>query len=146
MNILLIEDNPGDIMLAQEALKEAYLYSYELDIVKDGESALAFINQVVPFDKKKRPDLIIMDLNIPRKNGTEVLHYIKSHPDLKDIYVVVFSTSEAVKDIDTSYKLGANCYLSKPVDYEEYVWVISSMVKYWGRFIRQSHSAVIDSQ
>ena len=146
MKILLIEDNPGDIMLAQEALKENYLFSYELDIVKDGEAALAFLNRTGEYAHKNKPDLIIMDLNIPRKNGTEVLRYIKSHPELREIIVVVFSTSEAEKDIENSYRLGANCYVSKPVDYEEFVHVITSMVKYWGLFIHSSHSTVVDSQ
>jgi len=131
MNILLIEDHPGDVMLTQEALKDPQIPSCELYIVNDGEQALDYLNQANEYKEAIIPDLIIMDLNIPKKDGQEVLRYIKNHEGLKTIPVVIFSTSDSGSDVNRSYLLRANCYVTKPVDYDEFVTALSGIVNFW---------------
>ncbi|MEL6673485.1 MAG: response regulator [Bacteroidota bacterium] len=142
MNILLVEDNPGDIMLAKEALKEARLQSHSLSVVTDGDKALDFLNQRFQVGGALIPDLIILDLNIPCRNGKEVLRYIKEHPSLRHIPVVVFSTSAAEHDVNTCYKLQANCYVTKPIDFDDFVDVISSIVNFWSKVATVRFAAV----
>lgn len=131
MNILLIEDHPGDIMLTQEALKDPQIPQCDLYIVSDGEEALDYLNRSGSYQEAILPDLIIMDLNIPKKDGQEVLTYIKSHEELKTIPVVIFSTSDSGSDVNKSYQLRANCYVTKPVDYDEFVTALSGIVNFW---------------
>lgn len=131
MNILLIEDHPGDIMLTQEALKDPQIPKCELFIVSDGEEALNYLNREGAYTGAIIPDLIIMDLNIPKKDGQEVLTYIKQHDRLKTIPVVIFSTSDSGSDVKKSYYLRANCYVTKPVDYDEFVTALSGIVNFW---------------
>jgi len=131
MKILLIEDHPGDVMLTQEALKDPQIPDCELFIVNDGEEALDYLNQEGDYQESIIPDLIIMDLNIPKKDGQEVLRYIKSHNKLKTIPVVIFSTSDSGSDVSKSYYLRANCYVTKPVDYDEFVTSLSGIINFW---------------
>lgn len=133
MNILLVEDNPGDILLAKEALKETGILDYSLHVVSDGEDALRFLFQKEDFQEAIRPDLVLLDLNIPKINGRNVLKQVKENQTLRTIPIIVFSTSEAQHDINSSYALHANCYVTKPVDYDEFVRVIKSIVQFWSR-------------
>jgi chemotaxis family two-component system response regulator Rcp1 len=142
MNILLVEDNPGDILLAKEALKETGLVDYRLNVVSDGEEALNFVFRRHNFGEALRPDLVLLDLNIPKINGREVLRSIKEDQDLRTIPIIVFSTSEAQHDINTSYELHANCYVTKPVDYDEFVTVITSIVQFWNQ-VRRVRTPVV---
>ena len=136
MNILLVEDNPGDILLAKEALKEGGLTTFRLDVANDGVEALNFLQPAGENSLAELPDLILLDLNIPKVNGLEVLKTIKSNKRLRVIPVVVFSTSEAQYDINESYRHHANCYVAKPVDFDEFVNVIQSIVSFWSRVSR----------
>lgn len=131
MKILLVEDNPGDILLAQEALKEGVKTPCELIVVNDGEQALKYLFKQSPYEHVTAPDLIFLDLNIPRINGRDVLKKIKNDDFLRVIPVIVFSTSEADYDIRSSYECRANCYVAKPIDFEDFVSVISNIVNYW---------------
>lgn len=128
--ILLVEDNPGDIRLTEEALKETDVKTRLISVV-DGEEALAYLRKKGDFANVSQPDLIFLDLNLPRKNGLEVLEEIKSDEDLKYIPVVVITSSEAEHDIVKSYDLHANCYITKPVDFDDFSNVIQSIVKFW---------------
>lgn len=142
MNILLVEDNPGDILLAREALKETGLESYELNIVSDGEEALSYLFRREGYESASRPELVLLDLNIPKINGREVLRHVKDDTGLRSIPIIVFSTSEAQHDINTSYELHANCYVTKPVDYDEFVKVITSIVNFWNQVRKVSPQMV----
>jgi chemotaxis family two-component system response regulator Rcp1 len=130
INILLVEDNPADVRLTVEALKECKMLN-KLSVVTDGEEAMAFIRQKGRYADMPRPDLILLDLNLPRKDGREVLLEIKEDPDLKKIPVVVLTTSKAEKDILASYLNHANCYITKPVDLEQFVTVVKSIEDFW---------------
>lgn len=130
VEILLVEDNLGDARLTQEALKEGKVYS-NLHWVKDGVEALDFLNARGKFEDAPRPDIILLDLNLPRKDGREVLHEIKNDDKLKHIPVVVLTTSKAEEDVLRSYELHANCYVAKPVDLEKFIMVVQSIDKFW---------------
>ncbi len=134
-NILLVEDNLGDIRLTQEALKEAKV-EHNLFIVKDGEEALAFLRQQKEFQRSPLPDLIFLDLNLPRKDGREVLKEIKQDESLKSIPVVILTTSDALPDIEKSYQLHANCYITKPVDINQFIDVIKSIEHFWFHIVK----------
>ena len=128
--ILLVEDNPGDAELAREALKSSK-FCNELFLVKDGIEALAFLRQEGEFRTVPRPDLILLDLNLPRKDGREVLKEIKGDSDLKTIPVVVLTTSKADEDIIRSYQLHANCYITKPLDLGQFFAVVKNIKEFW---------------
>ncbi|WP_130471298.1 response regulator [Candidatus Magnetaquicoccus inordinatus] len=130
IEILLIEDNPGDIALTKEALLESKINN-RLHAVYDGEQALAFVRRQDPYQNAPRPDLILLDLNLPRRNGREVLQEIKQDPTLRAIPVVILTTSRDEEDILRSYALHANCYVSKPVDLEKFFQVIRSIEQFW---------------
>lgn len=130
IEILLIEDNPGDIRLTQEVLKEGKILNH-LNIVEDGEKAIAFLNRMEPYSHAPHPDLILLDLNLPRKDGLEVLKIIKTDKILKPIPVVVFTTSQAEEDIMNAYNLYANCYITKPIDLENFIRSIKSIETFW---------------
>lgn len=130
VEILLVEDNLGDARLTQEALKEGKVYS-NLHWAKDGVEALDFLNARGKFQDAPRPDIILLDLNLPRKDGREVLHDIKNDEKLKHIPVVVLTTSKAEEDVLRSYELHANCYVAKPVDLEKFIMVVQSIDKFW---------------
>ncbi len=128
--ILLVEDNPGDVRLTQEAFKESKFY-HELYVAKDGEEAIDFLNRKGKFNDAPSPDLILLDLNLPKKNGREVLMEIKNDPKTKHIPVVVLTTSEAEEDILKSYELHANCYITKPVEFEQFLQKVKKIEDYW---------------
>lgn len=128
--ILLIEDNLGDIRLIKEAFKEGKIIN-RVSVVEDGEAAMAFLRREGPYAGAVRPDLILLDLNLPKKDGREVLAEIKADEDLKRIPVVVLTTSQAEEDILRTYDLHANCYVAKPVDLEQFLAVVRSIEDYW---------------
>jgi two-component system, chemotaxis family, response regulator Rcp1 len=130
IEILLVEDNEGDIRLTKELLKEAKVRN-RLSVVTDGEAAIAYLRQRGEYASAKRPDLVLLDLNLPKKNGQEVLEEIKRDDDLGRIPVVVLTTSRAEHDILRSYNLRANCYITKPVDLDQFVAVVRSIEEFW---------------
>lgn len=130
VEILLVEDSPGDVRLTKEALKEGKVLN-NLNVVGDGVEALAFLRKEGPYVHMARPDLILLDLNLPKKDGREVLEAIKNDPDLKRIPVVILTTSNAEKDVLKSYDLHANCYVTKPVEFEQFITVVKSVEDFW---------------
>lgn len=130
VEVLLVEDNPGDVRLTLEALKEAKMHN-RVSVVQDGMEAMDFLRKRGKFADATRPDLILLDLNLPRKNGREVLAEIKADESLKCIPVVVLTTSEAEQDILKAYKLHANCYVTKPVDLDQFIKVVQSIENFW---------------
>ena len=130
IEILLAEDNPGDVDLAREGLEEGKIHN-NLHVVDNGEDALAFLRREGKYADMPRPDVIFLDLNLPRKDGREVLEEIKTDGQLKHIPVVVLTSSEAEEDIMKSYQLHANCYISKPVTFAEYVKVVKAIEGFW---------------
>lgn len=130
IEILLVEDNPGDARLAEEALKEGRVKN-ALHIVPDGVEALRFLRREDEYAEKPKPDLVLLDLNLPRKDGREVLEEIKADDNLKRIPVVVLTTSKAEEDILRSYDLHANCYITKPVDLNQFIDVVQSIENFW---------------
>ena len=130
IEILLVEDNPGDVRLTIEALKEAKVINH-LTVVKDGVEALAFLRRQGSYTTAPRPHLILLDLNLPRKDGREVLADIKADDNLKRIPVVVLTTSQDEQDVLKSYNLHANCYITKPVDLDQFVRVVRSIEDFW---------------
>jgi CheY-like chemotaxis protein len=123
IDILLVEDDPGDVLMTREAL-EYHKVRNALHVVSDGVEALQFVRQEAPFEDMPRPGLILLDLNLPRKNGQEVLAELKESPELRTIPVVVLTTSEAEEDILRSYQLHANAYITKPVDFDRFIEVV----------------------
>jgi len=130
VDLLLVEDNPGDIRLTQEAFKEGRI-KVNLCVATDGIEALEFLRHKGKFSDAPRPDLILLDLNLPRKNGREVLSEIKNDPDLRRIPVVVMTTSKAPQDIQKAYNLNANCYISKPIELDDFLGVVQSIEDFW---------------
>lgn len=130
IQILLAEDNPGDVRLTQEAFKRIQA-PVHVNVAPNGEEVLAYLRRVAPYADAVRPDLILLDLNMPRKDGRAVLAEIKNDPDLDSIPVIVLSSSQAEEDILSSYKLHANCYISKPLEMGEYAEVIRSIERFW---------------
>ena len=135
IEILLVEDNPGDVRLTQEVLKDGRIKN-TLRVVGDGVEALEFLHREGLHADAKTPDLILLDLNLPRMSGREVLAEIKSDPDLHRIPIVVLTTSAAETDILTSYDLHANCYITKPVDLDQFVKVVRSIEDFWLAIVR----------
>ncbi|MDA8169642.1 MAG: response regulator [Nitrospiraceae bacterium] len=130
IDILLVEDNPGDVFLIKEALSDGKIRN-ELHVVTDGEEATEYLYKQGRHMGAHRPELILLDLNLPRKSGREVLEEIKADPELKSIPVVVLTTSKAEEDILKSYNLHANCYITKPVDLEQFLNVVKSIEDFW---------------
>jgi CheY-like chemotaxis protein len=130
IEILLVEDNAGDARLAREALREAKVRN-NLTWLSDGEEALAFLRRQGKYSHAPRPDLILLDLNLPRKDGREVLTEIKSDDNFKRIPVVILTTSQAEEDILKAYHLNANCYIPKPVDLERFLTVVKTIEDFW---------------
>ena len=135
IEILLVEDDPADIDLMQEALEESKLGN-NLHVVVDGEEAMAFLRKEGKYAQKPRPALILLDLKLPKKNGREVLADIKSSDDLKSIPVVIISSSKGEEDIAKSYHLGANCYITKPVDFNKFVEIVQSLEEFWFTIVK----------
>ncbi len=130
IEILLIEDSPGDVRLTVEALKEGKVLN-RLSVVTDGVEAMEFLRREGSRSGAPRPDLILLDLNLPRKDGREVLEEIKSDPELKCIPVVILTTSQLEADVARAYELYANCYITKPVDFRQFISVIRSIEDFW---------------
>ncbi len=130
IEILLVEDNPMDVDLTRETLAYAKIRN-RLHVVNDGEKALAFLRREEPYQDAVRPDVVLLDLNLPRKDGREVLATIKADPELRTIPVVVLTSSSAETDVVRSYNLGANCYVTKPVDLEQFASVVRTIEDFW---------------
>ncbi|MFQ5470074.1 MAG: response regulator [Gammaproteobacteria bacterium] len=130
IDILLVEDNPGDADLAAEALKEGKI-SNQLNVVDDGEKAIRYLRQQEEYQDASRPDLILLDLNLPRMSGREVLAEIKEDPALKLIPVIILTTSIAEADILDTYEHNANCYIVKPVDLDQFMIVVQNIENFW---------------
>jgi len=135
IQILLVEDNPGDIRLTQEAFKNSKLHN-RLDIVQDGEQALTYLRRQGKYADAPRPDIILLDLNLPRIDGREVLAQIKEDEDLRRIPVVVLTTSDDEKDVLTTYNLHANCYITKPVDMNRFVEIVQTIEGFWFQIVK----------
>jgi chemotaxis family two-component system response regulator Rcp1 len=130
IDILLVEDNPGDVRLTQEVLKESKVGN-NLMVVSNGDEALAFLRKQGAYQSANRPGLILLDLNLPKKNGHEVLALIKADQDLRRIPVVVLTSSKAEQDILKTYNLHANCFITKPVDLDQFIAVVKSIEDFW---------------
>jgi two-component system, chemotaxis family, response regulator Rcp1 len=130
IEILLVEDSPGDVRLTKEAMNEGKVLN-RISVAGDGVEALDFLKRRGPFANAPRPDLILLDLNLPKKDGREVLAEIKEDPDLKRIPVVILTTSEAEQDIIKTYDLHANCYLTKPVDLGQFLQIARTIKEFW---------------
>src|SRR5438132_8131469 len=130
IEIMLVDDSPGDVRLALEALKESKL-QHHIQIAEDGVEAMAILRRQGPYGAAPRPDLILLDLNLPKKDGREVLAEIKSDEDLKTIVVVILTTSQAEADVLKSYQLQANSYVTKPLDLDQFVTVVQAIEHFW---------------
>jgi len=130
IEVLLVEDDPGDVLMTREAFEEHKLRN-RLSVVSDGDEALAYLRQEGVYSDAPRPDLILLDLNLPRRDGRDVLSEIKSDPELRSIPVVVLTTSQADEDILRSYQLHANAYVTKPVDFERFVTVVRQIDEFF---------------
>jgi two-component system, chemotaxis family, response regulator Rcp1 len=130
IEVLLVEDSPGDVRLTREAFLDAKVH-INLHVASDGAEAMDFLNRAGDFSHVPRPDLILLDLNLPKKDGREVLNEIKQSPTLKTIPVVILTTSASDEDILRSYRLHANCYITKPVDLEGFLKVVKSIDSFW---------------
>ncbi len=135
VDILLVEDNEADVRLTREALKEDKLV-VNLHVVADGVEAMAFLRREGKYTEKPRPDLILLDLNLPRKDGREVLREVKSDSNLRRIPVVVLTVSQADEDILQSYNLNANCFITKPVDFEQFIRVVKIIEEFWFTIVK----------
>lgn len=135
LDVLLVEDNPGDVKLTREALAETKML-VNLFTAGNGVEALDFLYKRGNFTNVPRPDIIILDLNLPLKDGREVLEEIKSDPELKRIPVVILTSSKAEEDIVRSYNLYANCYITKPLDFEQFTQIVKSIEQFWFTIVK----------
>ena len=135
VEILLVEDNPGDVRLTREALREGKVRN-NLAVAADGVEAVAYLRKEGEYANAVRPDLILLDLNLPRKDGREVLEEIKADPALRNIPVVVLTSSQAEEDIVRAYDLHANCYVTKPVDLDQFIRVVESIEDFWFTIVK----------
>jgi chemotaxis family two-component system response regulator Rcp1 len=142
VEVLLVEDNPGDIRLTKEALREGRLLN-NVSVVADGVEALLFLRRQGKYAQAPKPDLILLDLNLPKKDGREVLAEIKADPNLRRIPVVVLTTSAAEEDILRTYDLHANCYITKPVDLEQFLRVVKSIEDFWVSIVKLPSSETV---
>jgi CheY-like chemotaxis protein len=130
IDVLLVEDNPGDVRLTMEALKDGKVRN-DLYVARDGVEAMAFLHREGQYTEVPRPDLVLLDLNLPRKDGREVLAEMKTDETLRRIPVVVLTTSQAEEDILKTYDLHANCYITKPVDLDQFIQIVQSIEEFW---------------
>lgn len=138
LELLVVEDNPAEILLLEEVLAEAEV-ALELRVVNNGEEGLAYLRREGRFANASRPDLIMLDLNLPGRDGRQVLREIKEDPDLLAIPVIILSTSQAEEDILQCYRLQANCYITKPVSLDEFIEVIRAIESFWFRTVKLPH-------
>lgn len=143
VEFLLAEDNPGDVRLTKEALRESKI-SNNLNVVPDGVEAMAFLRREGKYADAPRPDVILLDLNLPKKDGREVLAEVKADPSLRLIPVVIITSSEAEQDVLKTYELYANCYVTKPVDLEQFIKVIQSIETFWLTIVTLPSSVTSD--
>jgi CheY-like chemotaxis protein len=139
IEILLVEDDPGDVLMTREALDQSKLV-HDIQVVDNGEQALEFLRREGEYRDARRPDLILLDLNLPRLSGSEVLGVIKDDPDLRSIPVVVLTTSDAEEDVLRSYQLHANAYVTKPVDFDSFVKVVRQVDDFFLSVVRLPRS------
>ena len=135
IEVLLVEDNPGDAQLTQIALEDSKM-AVNLSIVEDGVEAMAFLKKEGKYSEASHPDLVLLDLNLPKKDGRQVLLEMKADEALKRIPVVVLTTSQAEEDILKAYDLCANCYITKPVDFEQFVKIVQSIENFWFTIVK----------
>jgi len=135
IEILLVEDNPGDVRLTEKAFEEGSLAN-DLDVVTDGVEAMRYLRQEDEYAEKTLPDIVLLDLNLPKKNGDEVLEDIKTDDDLKHLPVVILTSSEAEEDIAATYNKHANAYLTKPVDFDGFTDIVNQIEGFWFRVVR----------
>lgn len=135
IHILLVEDNPGDVRLTVEALRDAKVAN-ELHVVGDGDEAIQFLHHRGRYVDAPRPDIVLLDLNLPRLDGRDVLADIKTDPDLAKIPIIVLTSSSAERDIQDAYELHANCYISKPVDFTDFIEAVRSLEGFWLKIVR----------
>ena len=134
LEMLLVEDSHGDVVLVKEALKQTAV-TVSLTVIYDGDSALAYLRKEEPYTQAQTPDLMVLDLNMPRKSGREVLEAMRNDPTLKDLPVVILTSSNKEEDIRDSYALCANLYLQKPLELEAYFEKIRALVEFWARHV-----------
>ncbi len=139
VHILLVEDNEGDILLTTEALEEGRLLN-KISVVRDGKAATDFLSKSGSYTDVESPDLILLDINLPKKNGLEVLEFIKTNPDLKQIPVIMLTTSSSMRDIEQSYRNYANCYITKPIEVSEFMDAISRIEDFWLSVVKLPNS------
>ncbi len=139
IQILMVEDNPDDVLLAKEALKDAKVHC-NLSIAEDGVQAMAMLKKGGDQGGPPRPDIILLDLNLPRKDGREVLAEIKADESLRSIPVVVLTTSDAQEDIERAYNSHVNCYITKPVDFDQFIKVVKSIEDFWFTVVKLPHA------
>ncbi len=130
IEVLMVEDNPGDVRLTREALRGGKIWN-EIHVVMDGVAALDFLYRKPPYERAPRPDLVLLDLNLPKKDGREVLAAIKGDPNLKAIPVVILTTSQAEEDVIRAYNLNCNCYVTKPVDFDQFTRIVQTIEQFW---------------
>lgn len=139
IHILLVEDNEGDILLTREALNQGKIIN-TISVVKDGKEAINYMERNPPYTESLLPDLILLDINLPKMNGHEVLQNLKANNKFKQIPVIMFTTSSAERDILKSYKNYANCYITKPVEVDDFLEVIKSIENFWIRVVQLSQT------
>jgi CheY-like chemotaxis protein len=130
IDILMVEDDPGDVRLTREALKGSKLL-HSLNVVEDGVAALDYLRRNAPYQDAVRPDLVLLDLNLPKKDGREVLAAMKQDDALRAIPVVILTTSQAEEDVLRAYNLNANCYVTKPVDFDQFMRIVRTIEEFW---------------
>ena len=135
IHILLVEDNEGDIFLITEALEEGKIVN-KISVTKDGKEAIDFLEKKGEYKNEETPDLILLDVNLPKKNGHEVLEYIKTSDNLKQIPVIMLTTSSSDKDVLLSYKNHANCFITKPLDVNNFLTIVSSIESFWINIVK----------
>ena len=135
LEILLVEDNPADVRLTQEAFRDGKIHN-TLAVVKDGVEALEFLRKQGKYKGKPRPDIVLLDLNLPKKDGRQVLQEMKQDPALRTIPVVILTSSDAERDIAGAYELQANCYITKPVDLDQFITVVKSIEDFWFSIVK----------
>ncbi len=143
IEILLVEDNPGDVRLTLEALKAGKINN-KVQVLKDGEEAVNYLKRKNGFAERPLPDLILLDLNLPKLSGREVLGIIKEDAELKHIPVIILTTSRAEEDILKSYQHHANCYITKPVDFDQFATVIKKMEDFWFSIVKIPHKTTTE--
>lgn len=145
LHILLIEDNPGDVRLTQEAFLESKM-KFNINVVYDGDEAIQYLNHSGSFVNKPKPDIIILDWNLPKRSGREVLINIRNNPELENIPVIVLTSSSSEKDMQQAYQLKANCYFTKPIDYSSHIKLVNSIENFWSKLCSDHKISNIESQ